>query len=241
MPIRMVCHSSIGTSLPARALVVAAETEPPRGSGQYAERASDQIVRCRLALNSHVQVAPHPWTAVGAGYDAAALERLAVLSADAFYGPEALIDSLASGAIAGLRGSYVLKMAEHGERIKRRQDMPAEAFMPAAELRRLVEKIGKGCEGRFGACDWGLLFVALSYRCHLPTGLRTRGSPPVDVWRADPCSPSPARPQVADAGASGPRRPPPGHRGAHARQVPAAKVPRRPSTFLSSFPSGRDV
>ena len=169
MPIRMVCHSSIGTSLPARALVVAAETEPPSGSGQYAERASDQIVRCRLALNSHVQVAPHPWTAVGAGYDAAALERLAALSSDAFYGPDALIDSLASGAIAGLRGSYVLQMVERGERIKRRQDMPAEAFMPAAELRRLVEKIGKGYTHRFaGACDWGLLFVALSYRCHLP-------------------------------------------------------------------------
>ena len=40
-------------------------------------------------------------------------------------------------------------------RLERRQDLPAEAFVSAAELRRLISALGN---------DWGLLLVAISYR-----------------------------------------------------------------------------
>ena len=42
-----------------------------------------------------------------------------------------------------------------GGTLARRQDLPADAFFSAAELRRLVDRLGD---------DYGLLFVALSYR-----------------------------------------------------------------------------
>ena len=72
------------------------------------------------------------------------------------FGPEALLASVESGAIAALRGSEVVALHKRGGRLRRRQDLPPEAFFPAAELRRLVEALGE---------DWfGRLFVALSYR-----------------------------------------------------------------------------
>lgn len=71
------------------------------------------------------------------------------------FGPKALLESVASGAIAPLRGSWLVKLEARGGRIKRRQDLPAEAFFGADELRKLVVALGE---------DYGLLFVALSYR-----------------------------------------------------------------------------
>ena len=70
------------------------------------------------------------------------------------FGPEALLASVESGAIAPLRGSWVVVLHERGGTLQRRQDLPPEAFFPAAELRELVAKLGE---------DYGLLFVALSY------------------------------------------------------------------------------
>ena len=52
---------------------------------------------------------------------------------------EELLRTVESGAIAPLKGSYVLKLYESGGRIKRRQEMPPEAFWTAAELRAIVE------------------------------------------------------------------------------------------------------
>ena len=69
------------------------------------------------------------------------------------FGPEALLKSVESGAIAPLRGRWVVDLGANGGRLKRRQDLPPEAFFPADELRRLTEALGD---------DYGLLFAGLS-------------------------------------------------------------------------------
>ena len=69
------------------------------------------------------------------------------------FGPEALLASVESGAIAPLRGRWLVRLEADGGRVQRRQDLPPEAFFPADELRRLVEALGD---------DYGLLFVGLS-------------------------------------------------------------------------------
>ena len=58
-----------------------------------------------------------------------------------------------SGAIAPLRGSWLVRLEADGGRVQRRQDLPPEAFFPADELRQLTKKLGD---------DYGLLFVGLS-------------------------------------------------------------------------------
>ena len=60
-----------------------------------------------------------------------------------------------SGAIRPLRGRFVIALHKHGGRLKRRQDLPEEAFWTYEELKAVAEKLGK---------DYGFLFVALSYR-----------------------------------------------------------------------------
>ena len=69
------------------------------------------------------------------------------------FGPEALLASVESGAIAPLRGRWLVDWEARNGRVQRRQDLPPEAFFPADELRRLVEALGD---------DYGLLFVGLS-------------------------------------------------------------------------------
>ena len=71
------------------------------------------------------------------------------------FGPAALMASIESEAIAPLSGRWVASQPPSW-RLLRRQDLPPEAFFPVEKLRRLVKALGK---------DWGLLFVALSYRC----------------------------------------------------------------------------
>ena len=66
-----------------------------------------------------------------------------------------LLGSVESGAIAPLKGSWIVKLHAAGGRLKRRQDMPAEAYWTAAELRVVALELGE---------KFGLLFVALSYR-----------------------------------------------------------------------------
>ena len=58
------------------------------------------------------------------------------------FGPEALLASVESGAIAALRGRWLVDLEARGGRVQRRQDLPPEAFFPANELRRLVEALG---------------------------------------------------------------------------------------------------
>ena len=72
-----------------------------------------------------------------------------------------LLESIESGAIAPLRGSYVVALSERGEKLRRRQELPAEAFFPAAELQKLIEALPAEAHG--------LLFVALSYRWLTPS------------------------------------------------------------------------
>jgi hypothetical protein len=72
-----------------------------------------------------------------------------------YTGPEALLESVASGAIAPLKGTWVVALHRRGGRLQRRQDLPPEAHWSAAELRDLTTKLGD---------DFGVLFVALSYR-----------------------------------------------------------------------------
>ena len=91
---------------------------------------------------------------------AAALARLQDVGVDHFYGFGALFDSVECGAIAPLRGRYLIALHRRGGRIRRRQDLPAEAFWTADELRRVCARLD---EKGYGDCK-GLLFVALSYR-----------------------------------------------------------------------------
>ena len=78
-----------------------------------------------------------------------------MLSASPFFTAEGLVASVASGAIALLRGRWIVKLCKRGGRLERRQDLPPEAFLHVDELRRLIAALGD---------DWGLLLVAISYR-----------------------------------------------------------------------------
>ena len=94
------------------------------------------------------------------GYDGSAAKRL-LLAMEGYaerpphFGAEALLDSVASGAILPLRGTYVVQLEASGGILSCRQELPPEAFWSASELRVLVEALGD---------DYALLFVALSYR-----------------------------------------------------------------------------
>ena len=79
---------------------------------------------------------------------------------------EELLRTVESGAVAPLKGSYVLELYESGGRIKRRQEMPAEAFWTAAELRAIVEAARRhfGDDREAARAALGHLFNALSYR-----------------------------------------------------------------------------
>jgi hypothetical protein len=106
----------------------------------------------------------------------------AAVGADKYFGCEALLETVESGAIAPLSGRWLVQQWEAGGgrfpeherdsdghptpkvktpgspstfRLARRQDLPPEAFVPPATLRRWVGALGD---------DWALVFVALSYR-----------------------------------------------------------------------------
>jgi len=72
-----------------------------------------------------------------------------------YFDVEALLESVESGAIAPLKGRWLVELHEKKGKLRRRQDLPREAFWSAAELRKLAAALGD---------DFGLLFVALSYR-----------------------------------------------------------------------------
>jgi hypothetical protein len=83
-----------------------------------------------------------------------------------YFGYEALLHSVESGAVAPLRGSWLLKLYESGGRLSRRQDLPPEAFWSAAELRGMVDAACRHfCDDEDAArAALGHLFNALSYR-----------------------------------------------------------------------------
>ena len=80
-------------------------------------------------------------------------ERYQAFCRPPHFGPEALLKSVESGAIAPLRGRWLVDWEARNGRVQRRQDLPPEAFFPADELRRLTEALGD---------DYGLLYVGLS-------------------------------------------------------------------------------
>ena len=57
--------------------------------------------------------------------------------------------------VASTAGRYIVALHERGERLKRRQDLPDEAFWSVDELAQTAQRLGD---------RYGLLFVALSYR-----------------------------------------------------------------------------
>jgi hypothetical protein len=72
-----------------------------------------------------------------------------------YFDVETLLASVESGAIAAVKGSWLVGLHKRGGRLSRRQDLPPEAFWSAGELRRVALALG---------ADFGVLFVALSYR-----------------------------------------------------------------------------
>jgi Ran GTPase-activating protein (RanGAP) involved in mRNA processing and transport len=75
--------------------------------------------------------------------------------ANPYFDVETLLASVESGAIAAVKGTWLVGLHKRGGRLSRRQDLPPEAFWSAGELRRVALALGD---------DFGELFVALSYR-----------------------------------------------------------------------------
>lgn len=78
------------------------------------------------------------------------------------FGP--LLHSVRCGAIAPLRGSYVVRMWRAGERLQCRRDLPPEAFYTAAELESLLRACQLARRGESALQAFGSVCVALCYR-----------------------------------------------------------------------------
>ena len=83
------------------------------------------------------------------------LALLDPLTTEHFYSKQALLDTILSGAIAPMRGSYLMELQRTNDQLPRRQALPPEALWPLAELRHTLDELGD---------DFGLLYVAVSYR-----------------------------------------------------------------------------
>jgi hypothetical protein len=79
----------------------------------------------------------------------------AAASPNPYFDVETLLASVESGAIAAVKGTWLIGLHKRGGRLSRRQDLPRKAFWSAGELRRVARALGD---------DFGVLFVALSYR-----------------------------------------------------------------------------
>lgn len=84
--------------------------------------------------------------------------------ADAYFEVYALLESVCSGAVGALRGSYVVSLNRAKKNISRRQDLPAEAFWQPAELQKMHEELVAKFGKEEAAQRFCMLFVALSYR-----------------------------------------------------------------------------
>ena len=111
----------------------------------------ERAIKDNAAVNAALRAAPK----------ASALSQLAVslrLCCCAYGGPAApLLASIASGAVAPLKASWLITLKGRGGRLMPRKDLPPEAFFSEAELRRLVLSMS--------ASDCGRLFVAVSCPC----------------------------------------------------------------------------
>ena len=134
---RVLARMQADVTLPSAELL---KSKPPRA--EQAVQAAEQLVLQQAAAKA-------------LGFDPDAVACLAEFGHDHFFGNAGLLASVESGALAPLRGSYIAKLHRDGGRLKRRQDMPPEAFWTATELRAVVEALGSA---------FGVLFVVLSYR-----------------------------------------------------------------------------
>ena len=100
------------------------------------------------------KVAPQATSRLIQDLDSRAVRKIA-RAVGKYFDPEVLLESIANGSIALTRGRWVAAHFEAGGKLLRRQDLPPEAFFTVDELRKLVAALGD---------DWGLLFVAISYR-----------------------------------------------------------------------------
>ena len=108
-----------------------------------------------------------------------------VWAAEDYFGPDALLASVASGAIGALRGRYIVELQRAKGKLLRRQELPARAFWSIEDsaegpgLRTLLD----GLTAKFGAEEaarrFGSLFVCLSYRCADPNS--NQSSPPWSI------------------------------------------------------------
>ena len=83
-----------------------------------------------------------------------------------YEGFDAILRSVESGAVAPLKGSWLLALYEGGGRLRRRQELPKEAFWTADELRAIFDAAHRHFKEQPEAANaaLGLLFAALSYR-----------------------------------------------------------------------------
>ena len=90
-----------------------------------------------------------------------AVQRLRLTSPGHFFYAQAVLDSVESGAIAPLRGSWLVALHDRGDHLACRQRLPLEAFWTFDELRAHTHALLQ----RGGDSEaWGLLFIAISYR-----------------------------------------------------------------------------
>ena len=124
-------------------------SKPAGGSGAKAAQLLSAGAEAKAEERHNPDPNPRPKAEVGAG----ARDAGTPAPRPPHFGPEALLASVESGAIAPLRGRWLVRLEADGGRVRRRQDLPPEAFFPADELRRLTEALGD---------DYGLLYVGLS-------------------------------------------------------------------------------
>ena len=81
-----------------------------------------------------------------------------------YFEVEALLESIRSGAIAALRGSYVVELHDKKKPIAHRQALPAKAFWTADQLSSIFDKLVKKYKRKEATKRFCKIFVGLSYR-----------------------------------------------------------------------------
>ena len=133
--------------------------EPNRKTSAFASTTAAHTVRPSVAHQA--EAAPEAMTTTAAAAatneSRAAIGRVqhACEQPHRLFTVEALLESVSSGAVAPLRGSYLIGLHRAGGRLQRRQELPESAFFPTDELRRLAHALGDNA---------GLAFVAFSAR-----------------------------------------------------------------------------
>ena len=124
-----------------------------------AAAAAEPTTRAGAACTAQPSEASAPHSPSGSTplLSAKALSLQAKLAGDAsrLLTASVLFESIESGAIAPLRGSWIVGLEKRGGILPRRADLPPEACFSIEHLRRLVSGLGP---------DFGYLFVALSSR-----------------------------------------------------------------------------